>query len=648
MAGKEYINPNTYVVHLSGPAGEEITMAPRQKMVLSEYYDKYRVRGFIRLTGDKKSEVIQTTRIRNKLSLNKTRHNMEQIQTAGISRDKQQLEQKRQQRQAISKTRQTISKAKKIVKKTPTNAQTRQIVGRRLVGNADELLYRNLEINPYPISNNIGVGIMAFNRIGPLCRLIESIMRNTDLTQTTVFVSDDYSTNPEMHEYLTKIESNPNIVVLRNNERGGIACNSNRLIRCLSRFKYSLILNDDVEILRPGWDTFYADIMDRTGIHHMMYRQYGVYGAKDGQIANINGVNLKVVHDKPHGAVLAFTRDMLVACGYFNEAYGMYGMEHVDWSMKPHEFGMQQSGFWDADGSHEYFRIYDEKSAVEDKTHCLNNAKKLFSNRTPKMRVGPSDKSKVPEITYVIPFRNTGRTDCIEMVISNIRAQRYPVIHIVIVEQDNHTNIDISKLQPVYYYLRHSENPLFNKSLAFNLGVSKAPSEKLILHDADIMAQGHYTANISSVLDTNDGCHLGKTVIYADKESTDRVCNSRCVDKSVKCERMVGYFEGGSLACTKHAYWQIGAFCQDFCGYGCEDCDFYQRLSSAAAWKEDRVFNFFHLWHGRVQHWNAHHAENKDKATLLCSMSMADRVKLQHKRLVEQGWEEALRSHLSG
>lgn len=640
----EYINPNTYIVHLSGPNGEEISMAPRERRVLSEYYDKYRARGFIKLIGDKKPDKTIQTKVRNRLSLNRTRRNIETpMRPMNLDKDRQQLQQRKLQRQAISKARKIIKKP--VVKDVPT----RQIVGRKLLVNANELLYRNLDQHPYPISNNIGVGIMSFNRVDALRRLIDSIMKYTDLSQTTVFVSDDCSTNIEMREYLASLRTNPNIVIIQNTERGGIACNSNRLIRCLSRFKYGIILNDDVEILRPGWDIFYINAMIRTNMHHMMFRQHGVYGAKnDPASTQINGVNLRVVYDKPHGAVLAFTREMLVTCGYFDESYGIYGMEHVDWSMKPYEFGMQPEGFWDVNGSQDYFMIHDDKSAVDDRSQCLTSARRLFANRVPKIRIAPTDKSKVPEITYVIPFRNTGRSDCIEIVASNIRAQKYPVIHIIMVEQDTMTNIDVSKLQPIIYYLVSAENPLFNKSLAFNFGVSKAPSEKLVLHDADMMAQGHYTSRIADMLDVCGGCHLGKTVIYADRESTDRVCDSRCVDKSIKCERVVGYFEGGSLACTRQAYWQIGAFCQDFWGYGCEDCDFYQRLSALGTWKEDRVFDFFHLWHGRVQHWNAHHDENKDKAKLLCSMSMPDRVRLQHKRLEEQGWEEVLRRYQNG
>ena len=139
----EYINPNTYIVHLSGPNGEEISMAPRERRVLSEYYDKYRARGFIKLIGDKKPDKTIQTKVRNKLSLNRTRRNIETpMRPMNLDKDRQQLQQRKLQRQAISKARKIIKKP--VVKDVPT----RQIVGRKLLVNANELLYRNLDQHP--------------------------------------------------------------------------------------------------------------------------------------------------------------------------------------------------------------------------------------------------------------------------------------------------------------------------------------------------------------------------------------------------------------------------------------------------------------------------------------------------------------------
>lgn len=782
----EYINHNNYAVHLAGPDGNEVMLRPHQKKMLDEYFDQYCTRGFIKRAGGTItaiSNVANIKSIRHKVILTKTARPSQPVakQSPPIAESAKTTRRLPSQPTAENrgKNSREVRKALQVAKMRSIQAPRQskhKIVGRRVNANANKMLQANLEKNVIPISNNIGVGILSYNRATSLRRLIASILKYTNLSRTTLFVSDDASTDESTKNYLDELSANPNIVVLRNAERLGVAGNSNRLIRCLSRFNYGLILNDDVEVINTGWDSLYVDAMRKTGLHHMLYMQNGVYGAGHAKRYEKSGVKLLMVDTKPHGAVLAFDREMLVKCGYFDESYGLYGMEHVDWSRKAWELGVQGHGFWDIEGSEQHFIIHSDVSAVEGRVTLLHEARKVFDNRKPS-RVGPTERSKVPEISYIVPFRNHAREDCIRTVVANLRAQRYPAIHIVLVEQDNATNVDVDSMHPVSYRLIATHDDLFNKSVAFNVGVSQAITPKVILHDADIMAPGHYTDRIAQTLDAYESCHLGGAVIYADEESTVNICKNGVVDIGTNCDRVVGYFEGGSLACTTEAYWKVGAFCQDFRGYGCftpgnhvlierglhrgyvpiedvnkfdrlythggayqactprsrhwtgnvldifvpgrvpikgvtpehpflvrtdvdvyqwkkaielqkgdeianvgmfckvsdmrerfydgtvynfdveedksyvvnglivhncEDCDFYARLSGASRWKEDRVFDFLHLWHGRVRGWDKHHENNKNFERKLKLLSISSRVNMQHRRLREQGWAEML------
>ena len=516
------------------------------------------------------------------------------------------------------------------------------VVGKGLATDATELLQSNLEKDYFPISNNIGIGIMSYERVDTLRRLVNSIVKHTDLRKTTIFISDDGSGSQELLKYLDELATTNNFVIIKNPERIGIAGNSNRLIRCLTRFQYGMILNDDVEILHNDWEYYYVDAMKCTGMHHFLYRQAGVYGATAGDLVSFGGINLRKVDVKPHGAVMAFTREMLVKCGYFNEAYGMYGMEHVDWSQKVWEMGLQKPGFFDVDGSSRFFRIHGEKSAVGDRDVLLKEARLVFKNRSPN-RIGPTEKSKVPEITYVIPFRDLERNESIVTVINNIRAQRFPVIHTIMIEQDIKTQINVLDFAPVFYHLaKRIQNPLFNKAIAFNLGVQKTTTQKVILHDADMLTQGHYTKYVWDVLESSKSCHLGGKVIYTDESSTKKINTSGLVDHEVQCERVVGYFEGGSMACHVSAYWECGAFNEDFWGYGCEDCDFYARLAGYTKWVEDRSFNLLHLWHTRAAGWDEHHKRNKKIESELKVRSISERVRLQYQQLEKVGYKDEL------
>jgi hypothetical protein len=558
------------------------------------------------------------------------------------------MDDRRTRRRAANEVQRAVRKAKMVaeearrnpivLKKIDTRPKQR-VVGRESKENPNVILASNLEYDNYPISNNIGVGILSYNRKHSLKRCVESILAFTDLTITTVFISDDGSDDQSTKAYLNELKANKNIVVIENKSRIGIAGNTNRLLRCLSRFKFGILLNDDVEVLAHNWEYVYPQAMIDTGFHHFIFRMSGVYGAKTGPTRVVNNTSITMVDDKPQGAVLAFTSHMLNKCGYFDESYGLYGMEHVDWSTKSYEQGLQPNGYSDIVGSDKYFHLHADSSSVEDRQTLLRNAKQTYERRSGQA-VLPSDATKVPAVSYIIPFRDTERTESIKTVVNNIRAQKYPVIDIHLVEQDAATRIDLSRYDPVSYELVASENSLFNKSKAFNMAATRVKTDRIIMHDADILAPNYYTQMISDILDTHEACHIGRTVIYADKESTNIINQTGVINTNTKIERMVGYYEGGSLACRRASYWRAGAFNEDFWGYGCEDCDFYARLSATATWYEQRTIDFLHLFHGRVPGWEKHHEINKKIESDLKSLTIGARVKLQYDQCSRLGYKD--------
>jgi glycosyltransferase involved in cell wall biosynthesis len=362
------------------------------------------------------------------------------------------------------------------------------IVGHTLSGNSTAYFKQAISEVHYPISNNIGVGILSYNRLPSLQRLIESIRNHTDLKRTTVFVSDE-STNQDVKTWLNLQQD---IIVVDNPSRLGVAGNSNRLLRCLSRFKHKIMLNDDVLVLKTGWEKFYADAMATTGMHHFCYRQNGVYGARAEDIttSNSNGLTLKTIKDKPQGSIMAFDQKAFDTVGYFDERFGLYGMEHVDWSRRLSQSNIQLAGFHDVAGSENYFAISKDESAVEQRGQHLSDARNLYTqiaqeqNRT---YVASTDISRVPSISYVIPYRSmSGRNDSIATVVANIRAQRFPYIEIIVSEEDAKPIVNIDVIAPVKHVFTQSSSQ-FCKSAAFNLGVKNVKTDYVVLHDADIL-----------------------------------------------------------------------------------------------------------------------------------------------------------------
>jgi GT2 family glycosyltransferase len=487
-------------------------------------------------------------------------------------------------------------------------------VGHKASGNATKIFQQAIEDDIYPISNGIGIGILSYNRLGSIQRLVNSIRKYTNLHRTTVFISDE-STSADVKEWLSQ---QTDVVYLLNNQRLGIAGNSNRLLRCLSRFKYKLLLNDDVEILSKGWDSFYFDAMRRSKMHHFCFRQLGIYGATghDEAQSDHKGLHIKTIQDKPQGSVMAFDELAFETVGYFDERFGIYGTEHVDWSKRVIKSGIQTAGHHDVMGSEKYFKIWNEESAVEDRTAHFIKSKEIYRKilAENKIYVQPTNASEVPSISVVIPCRMSPlRTSSIPTVINNIRAQRFPNIDILVIEQDKILRIADEMVYPCRHKLAGAPPATpFNKAHAFNVGVSKAKYDKILLHDADIVVPGWYASKISKILDNYDSCHIGKQVLYLTLSSTNEVNQQQSLAHNKQCENAIDYFEGGSLAINKSAYIKIGGFDERFVGYGVEDCEFYQRIKECTKFSESRTVTMVHLWHDRTPGWDVLHKNNKN------------------------------------
>jgi GT2 family glycosyltransferase len=452
---------------------------------------------------------------------------------------------------------------------------------------------------------------------------------HTDLSKVTIFISDE-STNHVVKDWLR--EQN-DITLIDNQVKLGVAGNSNRLLKCLSRFKYKILLNDDVEILNDGWEKFYFDAMIRTGMHHFCYRQAGVYGANlaDAKRMRVNDTIVNKIDKKPHGAVMAFDQLCFEKVGYFDEGFNPYGMEHVDWSNRIHYAGLQPSGYYDVNGSERFFKIHHERSASEDRSAMLAKSNGIFKTvSADRNRIYIDSNVMVPSMSVIVPFRGIDRAKAIRTVVENLRCQLFPVLEILVIEQD-----EISRLNPADIYpakLMHCPNNpgrQFCKSAAFNMGVMNASHDLLILHDADMVVQINYAKLIYDKLQKSEACHIGKDVAYFDHMTTETIYNRGMSFNNIDdvvCERTVNYFEGGSLALHKGTYLRIGGFNEDFIGYGCEDCEFFRRLKSQSKFDDERTVTLFHLWHGRTAGWDGCHKTNKRKWTAFESKPMVERI----------------------
>jgi glycosyltransferase involved in cell wall biosynthesis len=244
----------------------------------------------------------------------------------------------------------------------------------------------------------------------------------------------------------------------------------------------------------------------------------------------------------------------------------------------------------------------------------------------------------VPSIAVIIPIRDIGRSEPIKAVINSIRAQKYADVELILVEQDAISKFNVNSVMPIKYKLVKSMRPDqdFNKSRAFNHGVMMSTNKTIVFHDADILVQADYLKKVAGILESRDGCHIGSRVVYIDRSSTTQLCHSNKMVNTLKCERAVGYFEGGSIACHKSTFFRIGGFNEAYEGYGCEDCDFFERLKKHTNFFNVRSLDFFHLWHDRTPGWKEKHSVNKRLADRIIGLGAKDYIDTLVKQLRER------------
>lgn len=209
--------------------------------------------------------------------------------------------------------------------------------------------------------NNLGVAILNTDRPHCLKRILSSIENHTKKFPE-IFIVDDSTNEPDIKFLPSWVH------YIHTGERIGIAKNTNFALQMISEFPYKIIFNNDVEILKNGWDELYIDGMKKTNIHCFSFRQLGLWGAvKFGERGKrpdrrwvYSGVNIATIKEMPQGALIAFDQKAFETVGYYDTEFKKYGASHHDWCNRISLSGIQPMGFHDLGNSNEYFKVHDE------------------------------------------------------------------------------------------------------------------------------------------------------------------------------------------------------------------------------------------------------------------------------------------------
>ena len=380
--------------------------------------------------------------------------------------------------------------------------------------------------------NDFGWGILSTDRPAKLERLLSSMDFYAE-DPPPVFVFDD---SGQQGERLTADVCSrfPFVTFLKTGERLGVSGNTNQAIRFLSgKYPAFAILNDDMEILREGWEWFYAEALQRTGFHHFSFRQYGLWKAvphmrsKPGEIPDTsslqNGVEIRTIPEKPHGCLLVFDSVAVGRVGYFDaETFPRYGMEHVDFSNRVSLSGIQPPGIHDVADSNLFFKTDLERdplppqrihqfrfSKIIFESDFKNNRERIFipySSPAPPVEV-PAPRPENPHVSIVVTAYQTQDFlwECLESLINQDYFQNGGTGEIIVVNDAcpdvgeaitkiRRKTILRNARQPAFLWRRLKENA--GTYIATNTGLEAVSGHLFVRFDSDDIAHPNMLSKI--------------------------------------------------------------------------------------------------------------------------------------------------------
>lgn len=152
-----------------------------------------------------------------------------------------------------------------------------------------------------------------------------------------------YNRREHLNTALAFLESNSHNVKLyvaydSDKDRKGIAARKTECLRELQDCDYIFLFDDDCFPIKQGWEQLFIDSYKYTGQHHFIYQHetsgVGIKEIKDGVIS----------YDNCNGCMMFITQEALKKVGAFNPNFGLYGLEHANYSNRIHLAGLSPIG----------------------------------------------------------------------------------------------------------------------------------------------------------------------------------------------------------------------------------------------------------------------------------------------------------------
>ncbi len=181
------------------------------------------------------------------------------------------------------------------------------------------------------------LAITTYNRLNYLKKLISSFIKTIANQNWQIIIADDGSTDGTI-EYIENLQFNNIPLTLIKNNRQGVHHQFNTIIRKLETidFDYCFKCDDDIEFIKPGWETHYINSIKKSGYDHLCHfdptwrteKNFKKPVVKEGLISYCAGKDVQ-------GAFFTITPNMVKIIGYMDvENFGFRGVGHVDYTMR--------------------------------------------------------------------------------------------------------------------------------------------------------------------------------------------------------------------------------------------------------------------------------------------------------------------------
>jgi hypothetical protein len=213
----------------------------------------------------------------------------------------------------------------------------------------------------------IGIGITTHNRSHIISKTISNIVTNTSCGGIKYILVDDNSDNNHRSEN-EKIAKKYNISYHYNKENLGIAKSKNKCLEYIDDCDYIFLFDDDCYPIRDNWWDKFIEASEETNCEHFSLTfDHTSSGRPNGNklLGKINKNKFIIEeYSNPCGILLFMTKNCIEKIGGFDSNYGLYGKEHVGYSMRCHNLGLTIGNFLSVSNTLEYFYSYDYESKI--------------------------------------------------------------------------------------------------------------------------------------------------------------------------------------------------------------------------------------------------------------------------------------------